>query len=207
MKKMMMMLTALMVVAAVEAQVSIPEGYSLKWQKNFIAYAIDNVPGGTKSMARLEKADFDATNAPKYSTKEGGRQFYRATTIGEVSADLSFWPNKEFAIYNYYSINEPAIFIGLRFTRNDGDNMIAIDNLKEGDIIVIGASQQPELASKNTAVRLMLQGEATSQDFVYGNKHRTFTYPEYMYQVTKDGSQVFQFDLGWMLYDIRVYTK
>jgi hypothetical protein len=53
----------------------------------------------------------------------------------------------------------------------------------------------------------MMQATATSQDFVYGNKHRTFTYTEYLYQCTKSGQQVFQFDLGWMLYDIRVYRK
>lgn len=207
MKKMVLLAAVCLLTFSASAQVSIPEGYALRWQKNFVDYAVQNVPGATKSMVRLEKADFDATDAPKFSTKEGGRQFYHVTSIGEVSDQLTFWPNKEFAIYNYYSINEPAIFIGLRFTRNDGDNMIAIDNLKEGDIIVIGASDQPILASKNTTVRLMIQNETTSQDFVYGGKHRTFKYTEYMYQVTKDGSQVFQFDLGWMLYDIRLYSK
>ena len=206
MKKVFFALVAMVMSLAMQAQVSIPEGHQLLWQKNFIDYALNNLPGATNSMKRLEKADFDAANAPKYSTKEGGRQFYHATTIGETPADLTFWPNKEFSFYHYFNGAENT-FIGLRFTRNDGDNMIGIDNLKEGDIIVIGASDDPILASKTTCVRMALKAQATSQDFVYGNKHRTFTYTEYLYQVTKAGSQVFQFDLGWMLYDIRVYRK
>ena len=206
MKKVFFLAATLLVSLMSQAQVTIPEGYQLAWQKNFVDYAINNLPGATNSMKRLEKADFDAADAPKYSTKEGGRQFYHPVSMGEVSADLTFWPNKEFSFYHYFNGAENT-FIGLRFTRNDGDNMVGIDNLQEGDLIVIGASDEPILASKTTCVRLALKAQATSQEFVYGNKHRTFSYTEYLYQVTKAGSQVFQFDLGWMLYDIRVYRK
>jgi len=206
MKRTIFMAMALMLTLSLSAQVNIPEGYSMVWQKNFVDYAINNLPGATNSMKRLEKADFDAADAPKYSTKEGGRQFYHATTIGDVPADLTFWPNKELSFYHYFNGAENT-FIGLRFTRNDGDNMIGIDHLQEGDLIVIGCSDEPVLASKTTCVRKMLQAQATSQDFVYGNKHRTFTYTEFLYQCSKSGQQVFQFDLGWMLYDIRVYRK
>lgn len=206
MKRTFLFAIALMLTFSLAAQVNIPEGYQLVWQKNFIDYALNNLPGATNSMKRLEKADFDATAAPKYSTKEGGRQFYHATTMGEVPADLTFWPNKEFSFYHYFNGAENT-FIGLRFTRNDGDNMVGIDHLQEGDLIVIGCSNEPVLASKTTCVRKMLQSSAISQDFVYGKKHRTFSYTEFLYLCHKSGQQVFQFDLGWMLYDIRVYRK
>ena len=81
MKKVFFLAVTMVMSLAMQAQVSIPEGHQLVWKKNFVDYAINNLPGATNSMKRLEKADFDAADAPKYSTKEGGRQFYHPAHV------------------------------------------------------------------------------------------------------------------------------
>ncbi|MBR1425997.1 MAG: hypothetical protein IJ581_00945 [Paludibacteraceae bacterium] len=208
MKKLFFTMAAIVTAMIISAQVAIDPAYSLQWEMNFVDYAINNLPGATNSSKSYVNADFTAQGAPKQGTKAGSKQFYTMTGIENVPADLYFWPNKECALFHYFTGAENAR-IGLRMTRDDeeNENQILIDNLQVGDIVVLGVEKEPLLTSKTTCVKLQEKAQATSQDFVYGNRHRTFTYTEYAYTVTRAGAQAFMIAYASMLYDVKVYRK
>lgn len=208
MKKIFFSMAALLTAMMMNAQVSFDPAYSLQWEMNFIDYAVHNLPGATNSAKSYVNADFTSQGAPKHGTKTGGKQFYKMTAIETMPADLYFWPNKECGLYHYFTGAENAR-IGLRMTRDDeeNENQILITNLQVGDIVVLGVEKEPLLTSKTTCVSLQEKAQATSQDFVYGNRHRTFTYTECAYTVTRAGAQAFMIPYASLLYDVKVYRK
>ena len=135
--------------------------------------------------------------------QDGGKQFYRLTAI-DMPADLCFWPNKEIALHKTYAPDKNVFNLGLRFVRNDADNMFLLTNLEVGDIITICANVEPQLFSKSTCVTLQNKEEIPSEDFVYGNKHRTFPMQQFTYTVTRAGDQAFLMEYGKILYSVKV---
>ena len=189
-----------MVIAAIVAAMTI-QAQTVKTDISFFKMAVANLE--ERATQSFGTGDFTAQDAPKHSTKDGGKQFYQLTAV-ETPANLYFWPNKEIALHKYYAPDKNVFHLGLRFVRNDADNMILLTNLEVGDVITICASVEPQLYSKTTCCALQSKEEVDSEDFVYGNKHRTFKQKQYTYNVTRAGAQAFVLDYGEILYSVKV---
>ena len=193
MKKVSILFAALIAAITIQAQ-------TVKTDVSFFRIAISTLE--EKGVQSFNKEQF-AADAPKHSTKDGGKQFYRLTAI-DMPADLYFWPNKEIALHKTFAPDKNVFNLGLRFVRNDADNMFLLTNLEVGDIITICANVEPQLFSKSTCVTLQNKEEIPSEDFVYGNKHRTFPMQQFTYTVTRAGDQAFVMDYGKILYSVKV---
>lgn len=187
------------VIAAIIAAMTI-QAQTVKTDLNFFRTAVNTLE--EKGVQAFSKEHFSA-EAPKHATKDGGKQFYQLTAI-DLPANVYFWPNKEIALHKTYAPDKNVYNLGLRFVRNDADNMVLLTNLELGDVITICASVEPQLFSKSTCVKLQGQDEVPSEDFVYGKKHRTFPMKQFTYAVTRSGDQAFVFDYGQILYSIKV---
>lgn len=193
MKKLTLLIAAIVAAMTIQAQ-------AVKTEVSFFRTAVNSLE--EKGVQSFSKEHFSAS-APKHATKDGGKQFYQLTAI-DVPANVYFWPNKEIALHKTYAPDKNIYNIGLRFVRNDADNMVLLTNLEIGDVITICASVEPQLYSKTTCLTLQGKEEIASEDFVYGKKHRTFPMMQYTYTVTRSGAQALVFDYGHILYSIKV---
>jgi hypothetical protein len=193
MKKISILFAAIIAATTIQAQ-------TVKADISFFRTAISTLE--EKGVQSFNKEQFTA-DAPKHSTKDGGKQFYRLTAI-DVPANVCFWPNKEIALHKTYAPDKNVFNLGLRFVRNDEDNMFLLAGLEAGDIITICANVEPKLFSKSTCVTLQSKEDIPSEDFVYGNKHRTFPMQQFTYTVTRAGDQAFLMDYGKILYSVKV---
>lgn len=188
-----------MVIAAIVAAMTI-QAQTVKTDISFFKLAVANLE--ERATQAFDYKDF-TNDAPKHATKDGGKQFYHLNAV-ETPADIYFWPNKEVALHKYYAPDKNVFHLGLRFVRNDADNMVLFTNLEVGDVITICASVEPQLYSKTTCCALQSKEEVDSEDFVYGNKHRTFKQKHFTYTVTRAGAQAFVLDYGEILYSVKV---
>ena len=193
MKKVLLAIGAIVAAMAIQAQ-------TIKTDVSFFKTAVQTLE--ERANKSFTTDDF-AKDAPKHATKDGGKQFYQLTAI-DVPANLYFWPNKEIALHKNYAPNKNVYHLGLRFVRNDADNMILLTDLEVGDVITICASVEPQLYSKTTCCKLDSKSEVDSEDFVYGNKHRVFKQKQFVYTVTRVGAQAFLMDYGEILYSVKV---